>query len=539
MGSLHVAGPDESVLRGTETVGELRIPFASQRWSLALSWRGLTVLVSASSFVFATHQALLAVAIIPLASLRDWDQASQGILLSAYFCGQLCSQLAGGWLADRWGGRGPLAAGVLASSVASVLTPVAAAGGRGGLIVIRVLLGVVHGAAAPAAHSLLSAHCPPARQSSAVAAVTGATLFGTAAVFLLVPPLLARAPWQLAFYLAGGPAAAWLLPWAALSLQGTAAPPGGPRPVHFTLRALWRTVARPMRGAAPPAGEGALAPIVEEEEDEERGRAARLAAWLRPSGWAPAAPAPGSARAPPSDDGASDAGTEWSDGVATGYKARLADAPRGPAALMARREVWAICVAQFAGSWGAYALLSWMPTFFRDRYGVELARLGEFAVLPYLAQGLVGLGAGWVADRLLTRGHAVVRVRRGLQAAGMAWPALCLLAAAACRGPGAAAFWITAGAAAAGLTLAGAGANHLDVAPRHAGLVWGAGSSAATAAGLLAVPVSGFLLEATGSWGPLFGLAALMYALGAVVYWFWAGGEALLADGAYSALGSH
>ncbi|KAK2076741.1 hypothetical protein QBZ16_005501 [Prototheca wickerhamii] len=478
MGSLHVAGPDESVLRGTETVGELRVPFASQRWSLALTWRGLTVLVSASSFVFATHQALLAVAIIPLASLRGWDQASQGILLSAYFCGQLCSQLAGGWLADRWGGRGPLAAGVLASSVASVLTPVAAAGGRGGLIVIR---------------------------SSAVAAVTGATLFGTAAVFLLVPPLLARTPWQLAFYLAGGPAAAWLLPWAALSLQGTAAPPGGPRPVHFTLRALWRTVARP---CAAPRRPRARARWRRSWRRRRTRSAGARRAW--PRGCGPRAgrrPRPRPARrAPPSDDGASDAGTEWSDGVATGYKARLADAPRGPAALMARREVWAICVAQFAGSWGAYALLSWMPTFFRDRYGVELARLGEFAVLPYLAQGLVGLGAGWVADRLLTRGHAVVRVRRGLQAAGMAWPALCLLAAAACRGPGAAAFWITAGAAAAGLTLAGAGANHLD---------------------------------ATGSWGPLFGLAALMYALGAVVYWFWAGGEALLADGAYSALASH
>ncbi|RMZ54223.1 hypothetical protein APUTEX25_005379, partial [Auxenochlorella protothecoides] len=33
-------------------------------------------------------------------------------------------------------------------------------------------------------------------------------------------------------------------------------------------------------------------------------------------------------------------------------------------------------------SWGAYGLLSWLPSFFRDAYGVELARLGRFAVLP-------------------------------------------------------------------------------------------------------------------------------------------------------------
>ncbi|RMZ54221.1 hypothetical protein APUTEX25_005377 [Auxenochlorella protothecoides] len=77
----------------------------------------------------------------------------------------------------------------------------------------------------------------------------------------------------------------------------------------------------------------------------------------------------------------------------------------------------------------------------------------------------------------------------------------------------------------------GAGPTHLDVAPKHAGLVWGAGSSAATAAGLLAVPVSGVVLEATGSWAAVFGLAAAIYALGAGLYWVWAGGEALLADG--------
>lgn len=348
-----------------EVVGEVRIP-GSIRWRFSLTWRGLTVLVAAASLVFAAHQAVLSVAIIPLAASRSWDMASQGILLSAYFCGQLCSQLAGGWLADRWGGRAPLAAGVLASCIASVLTPVAAQGGRGGLIVIRVLLGVIHGAAAPAVHSLLSAHCPPSRQSTAVAAVAAASLFGTATVFAVTPPLVAHAPWQLAFYLAGGPAIAWLLPWALLSLRSDSLSTGRPREIHFTLRALWRTLAR--RGGrvatTQPQNDTSLAPIVEEDEnalseeraalDEEKGRAARLAAWLRPSGWMPTGTPTSSQgpqsyqRGPPSDDGISDSGTDWSDGLATAYKARLAAAPRGVAALLAQREVWAICVAQFA-----------------------------------------------------------------------------------------------------------------------------------------------------------------------------------------------
>ncbi|KFM28757.1 putative anion transporter 4, chloroplastic [Auxenochlorella protothecoides] len=325
--ALHVSGHPSSV--AVEAVGELRLPWT--RAAYALTWRGLTALVSLAVALFAAHASLLAVAIIPMAARYGWDPASQGVLLSASYSGQLCSQLAGGLLADRWGGRAPLAAGVVASSLASLLTPVATAGGRGGLVVVRVLLGLAQGAATPAVHSLLSAHCPPARQTTAAAAVAAATLFGTAL----------------------------------------------------------------------------------------------------------------------SDDGLSEAGTDWSDGVATAHKARLAALPSGFAALLRQREVWAICVAQFAGSWGAYGLLSWLPSFFRDAYGVELARLGRFAVLPYA----------------------------------------------------------------------------------HAGLVWGAGSSAATAAGLLAVPVSGVVLEATGSWAAVFGLAAAIYALGAGLYWVWAGGEALLADG--------
>ncbi len=42
--------------------------------------------------------------------------------------------------------------------------------------------------------------------------------------------------------------------------------------------------------------------------------------------------------------------------------------PRGLWALMRRREVWAICVAQYCQSWGMYGLLSWLPSFFQARH---------------------------------------------------------------------------------------------------------------------------------------------------------------------------
>lgn len=36
-------------------------------------------------------------------------------------------------------------------------------------------------------------------------------------------------------------------------------------------------------------------------------------------------------------------------------------------ALLKRREVWAIGVAQYCQSWGLYVLLNWLPTFFSEQ----------------------------------------------------------------------------------------------------------------------------------------------------------------------------
>jgi hypothetical protein len=45
------------------------------------------------------------------------------------------------------------------------------------------------------------------------------------------------------------------------------------------------------------------------------------------------------------------------------------------------------------------------------------------------------------------------------------------------------------------LTLGGVSASHLDVAPRHAGVIFGAGNTSATLAGLLSVPFTGYILQ--------------------------------------------
>ena len=66
--------------------------------------------------------------------------------------------------------------------------------------------------------------------------------------------------------------------------------------------------------------------------------------------------------------------------------------------------------------------------------------------------------------------------------------------------------------------------SHLDVAPKHAGLVFATGNTCATVAGIIAVPVSGLILETTNqNWSIVFGVIALVFIAGAAVWVAWVG----------------
>lgn len=166
---------------------------------------------------------------------------------------------------------------------------------------------------------------------------------------------------------------------------------------------------------------------------------------------------------------------------------------------------------------------------------VELADLGSYTLLPYVFQGVLGAATGFLADWMLRNGWQVGTVRKALQVVGMLGPAACLcLAVSPLVGASAsvASNLITLGLGFSALTLGGVSASHLDIAPRNAGLVFGAGNTAATLAGLVSVPVTGYLLQTTGSWPLVFGITAFHYVAGALLWAAWAGDKQLPEDGA-------
>eukprot|EP01051_Picozoa_sp_SAG22_P003591 SAG22_NODE_177_length_16160_cov_41.299296_13_plen_593_part_00 len=142
-----------------------------------------------------------------------FSAAVDGMVLSAFFAGYLCTQVLGGWAAARYGGKPVLTLAVLLWSVFTLVTPAAAAHSVAALLAARFALGLGEGLALPCMQHLCAQWAPPPERSRFVAAVTSGQQLGTA-LALIASPLVAVA-WPLVFYLFAGAGAAWLLLWRA------------------------------------------------------------------------------------------------------------------------------------------------------------------------------------------------------------------------------------------------------------------------------------------------------------------------------------
>jgi MFS transporter, ACS family, solute carrier family 17 (sodium-dependent inorganic phosphate cotransporter), other len=74
-------------------------------------------------------------------------------------------------------------------------------------------------------------------------------------------------------------------------------------------------------------------------------------------------------------------------------------------------------------------------------------------------------------------------------------------------------------------TWSGFSPNHLDIAPRHAGILMGITNTAGTVPGVVGVVITGWLVETTGAYTHAFVLSAAISIVGAVVWLAFATGK--------------
>ncbi len=170
-----------------------------------------------STFICYIDRVNMSVAIIPMAEEFKWAQTTKGIVLSSFFYGYLATQVLGGWLADRYGGKVILGFGVLWWSIFTMLTPPAAAISLTVLFLARVGMGLGEGIAFPAIHNLFARWAPVQERARFVALNTSGIPLGTVGALFLTPAIVLAWGWQWVFYSFGLLGFIWFALWYFLS----------------------------------------------------------------------------------------------------------------------------------------------------------------------------------------------------------------------------------------------------------------------------------------------------------------------------------
>src|SRR5271156_2968254 len=155
----------------------------------------------------------ISVAIIPIARQFGYDSAAQGLVLSAVFWGYLWTQLAGGWMADRFGGHRVLAGGVAIWSIATFVTPIAAAASFAALLAARVLLGLGEGVNFPSIHSLTARWTLPSERARVLSVNYSGMYVGTVLALSASPLIIKAFGWPALFYISGALGLVWVAVW--------------------------------------------------------------------------------------------------------------------------------------------------------------------------------------------------------------------------------------------------------------------------------------------------------------------------------------
>jgi MFS transporter, ACS family, D-galactonate transporter len=80
--------------------------------------------------------------------------------------------------------------------------------------------------------------------------------------------------------------------------------------------------------------------------------------------------------------------------------------------LLLSPAVVGILLGTFAYNYFIYFCLTWLPSYFIDARHLSPSAMGIYTMFSFSGMALVGILAGWAADRLIARGGHPVRVRR-------------------------------------------------------------------------------------------------------------------------------
>lgn len=179
--------------------------------------------------------------------------------------------------------------------------------------------------------------------------------------------------------------------------------------------------------------------------------------------------------------------------------------------LLRHRQTWAFALGKFMIDPIWFLFLFWLPDFFSKQHGLDLLTFGPPLVAIYLISDVGSIAGGWLSSRLIKRGWSINAGRK----TAMLVCALCVPPV--MLAPGIDSVW---GAVALiGLATAahqGFSANLYtlpsDMFPRKAvGAIIGIGGTLGAVGGMFMAKFTGWVLDTTGSYLPMFVIAGFTY----------------------------
>ncbi len=185
--------------------------------------------------------------------------------------------------------------------------------------------------------------------------------------------------------------------------------------------------------------------------------------------------------------------------------------------LFPHRQTWAFAVGKFLTDpiWWVY--LFWLPDFLNKKHGLDLTTFGIPLAVIYIIADVGSVGGGWISSNLIKRGWSINKSRKtAMLICALAvvpiifasitsslWVSVVLIGIAAAAHQG----W-----SANLFTLAS------DMFPKQAvGSVVGIGGMAGAIGGMFISKVVGYILDSTGSYVPIFVIAASAYLVALLV----------------------
>ena len=185
----------------------------------------------------------------------------------------------------------------------------------------------------------------------------------------------------------------------------------------------------------------------------------------------------------------------------------------------------AIALATFCNNWSLYTFLSYLPKYVNaplneGGMGVDLGS-STFVIailIPCVVSIISLILGGYLADGLIKRGFAVIKVRKVVNSIGFFGSAFFLLLMSNEDSLLNVVILLSLINICSGICAGGFGVNHADLGPKYTGSLVGISGSIGMIAAILSPIVAGTVLEITNSWSMIFYICSGVLVFGGIFY---------------------